>query len=203
MPVPTSIDDLSTTAGSNSPSGADSPGDGDNYIRALSAFIATLRDKLDGTSDTGIVKNATFSGTMAGAASWAGLQTFAAGIEPTAPNGKVYGTTYSPTFTAVSNVALVLSSYDVRYTRINNIVSVSGQVVVVPITTTLTQLGISLPIASDFTANHQASGTCAYVTGPVVGDVVADATNNRAEIRFNAPASSAQAMSFHFSYQVL
>lgn len=44
MPVPTSIDDLSTTAGSNSPSGADSPGDGDNYIRALSAFIAQLRD---------------------------------------------------------------------------------------------------------------------------------------------------------------
>lgn len=80
MPVPTSIDDLSTTAGSNSPSGADSPGDGDNYIRALSAFTAQLRDKLDGTSDTGIIKNATFSGTMVGAASWAALQTFAAGV---------------------------------------------------------------------------------------------------------------------------
>lgn len=53
MPVPTSIDDLSTTAGSNSPSGADSPGDGDNYIRSLSAFIAQLRD---GTATVGGVK---------------------------------------------------------------------------------------------------------------------------------------------------
>lgn len=80
MPVPTSIDDLSTTAGSNSPSGSEGPGDGDNYIRAHGSFIATLRDKLDGTSDSGIIKNATFSGTMAGAASWSSLQTFAAGV---------------------------------------------------------------------------------------------------------------------------
>lgn len=66
MPVPSSIDDLSTTAGSNSPAGGETPKDGDNYIRALSAFIATLRDKLDGTSDTGTITNATFSGTTAG-----------------------------------------------------------------------------------------------------------------------------------------
>lgn len=41
MPVPTVITDLSTTAASNSPSGSDAilP-DLDNYIRALSAFIA-------------------------------------------------------------------------------------------------------------------------------------------------------------------
>lgn len=66
MPVPSSIDDLSTTAGSNSPSGSETPTEGDNYIRTLSAFIATLRDKLDGTSDTGTIKNATFSGTTSG-----------------------------------------------------------------------------------------------------------------------------------------
>lgn len=81
MPVPSSINDLSTTAGSNSPGGGESPTDGDNYIRTHGAFIATLRDKLNGTSDTGTVKNATFSGTMAGAASWAGVQTFAAGLK--------------------------------------------------------------------------------------------------------------------------
>ena len=39
MPIPTSITDLSTTAASNSPAGSDSPTDGDNFIRALSAFI--------------------------------------------------------------------------------------------------------------------------------------------------------------------
>lgn len=81
MPVPSSINDLSTTAGSNSPGGSETPGDGDNYLRAHAAFIASLRDKLNGTSDTGTVKSATFSGTMAGAASWSALQTFAVGIK--------------------------------------------------------------------------------------------------------------------------
>ena len=50
MPVPSSINDLSTTAASNSPGGGETPADGDNYIRALSAFIAQLRDLLNGTS---------------------------------------------------------------------------------------------------------------------------------------------------------
>lgn len=66
MPIPSSITDLSTTASSNSPSGSDSPGDGDDFIRALSAFVAQLRDKLNGTSATGTVKQATFDGTASG-----------------------------------------------------------------------------------------------------------------------------------------
>ena len=45
MPVPASINDLSTTAGSNSPGGGENPfPDLDNHIRALASFIAVLRD---------------------------------------------------------------------------------------------------------------------------------------------------------------
>jgi C1q domain len=45
MPVPSVITDLSTTAGSNSPAGTDSIGTNmDDYVRALSAFIAQVRD---------------------------------------------------------------------------------------------------------------------------------------------------------------
>ena len=45
MPVPASINDLSTTAASNSPGGGENPfPDLDNYIRAHASFIATLRD---------------------------------------------------------------------------------------------------------------------------------------------------------------
>lgn len=66
MPVPASINDLSTVAGSNSPGGGETPVEGDNHIRALASFIATLRDKLNGTSDTGTIKNAVFSGTQTG-----------------------------------------------------------------------------------------------------------------------------------------
>jgi hypothetical protein len=45
MPVPAAVTDLSTTAGSNSPAGSESPGDGDNYIRSLSSFIRGLYDR--------------------------------------------------------------------------------------------------------------------------------------------------------------
>jgi hypothetical protein len=45
MAVPTSIDDLSATAGSNGPDGAtDLPSAYDDYIRALSSFTRQLRD---------------------------------------------------------------------------------------------------------------------------------------------------------------
>ena len=45
MPVPASINDLSTTAGNNSPAGSESPTTTDDYLRAHAAFIAALRDE--------------------------------------------------------------------------------------------------------------------------------------------------------------
>lgn len=44
MPVPASINDLSTTPGSNSPPGSESPATIDDYLRTHAAFIAQLRD---------------------------------------------------------------------------------------------------------------------------------------------------------------
>lgn len=44
MPVPSSINDLSPVAGSNSPAGSESPGLIDDYLRAISSFIAQMRD---------------------------------------------------------------------------------------------------------------------------------------------------------------
>lgn len=52
MPVPASINDLSTTAGSNSPPGSESPATLDDYLRAHAAFIAQLRDSGNTTSAT-------------------------------------------------------------------------------------------------------------------------------------------------------
>lgn len=44
MPVPSSITDLSQTAGSNYPSGGESPITTDDYLRSHASFIAMLRD---------------------------------------------------------------------------------------------------------------------------------------------------------------
>lgn len=48
MPVPASINDLSTTAASNSPAGTESPATLDDYQRAHASFIAQLRDGVNG-----------------------------------------------------------------------------------------------------------------------------------------------------------
>lgn len=59
MPVPSVIGDLSTTAASNSPAGSDSVfPDLDNFIRALSAFIAQLNANKAGLASP------TFTGTV-------------------------------------------------------------------------------------------------------------------------------------------
>jgi len=44
MPIPASINDLSTTAGSNSPAGSESPSLIDDYLRTYASYIAQLRD---------------------------------------------------------------------------------------------------------------------------------------------------------------
>ena len=66
MPVPSTINDLSTTAGSNYPQGTDTPTTGDDVIRALSSFIASLRDLTNGTTSGPTLKDAVFTGTPTG-----------------------------------------------------------------------------------------------------------------------------------------
>ncbi|MGL6246201.1 hypothetical protein [Pseudomonas sp.] len=44
MPIPSSINDLSTAAGSNSPAGSESPSLIDDYLRTYASYIALLRD---------------------------------------------------------------------------------------------------------------------------------------------------------------
>lgn len=45
MPVPSSINDLSTTPGTNSPAGSESPALIDDYLRFLASCVAILRDR--------------------------------------------------------------------------------------------------------------------------------------------------------------
>lgn len=54
MPIPSSISDLSPTAGSNSPAGSDPPTEGDNHIRALAAIV---RQVYDAQADTTSASN--------------------------------------------------------------------------------------------------------------------------------------------------
>lgn len=73
MPVPTSISELSTTPGSNSPSGSDSPSVLDDHQRTAYAFIKTLSDEKAAIADAVLLTGAqtvagvkTFSSTIVG-----------------------------------------------------------------------------------------------------------------------------------------
>lgn len=67
MPVPATINDLSTTAGSNYPAGTESPTVIDDYFRSHASFIAQLRDGKVATSGNETIAGIkTFSSTIVG-----------------------------------------------------------------------------------------------------------------------------------------
>lgn len=110
--------------------------------------------------------------------------------------------TYTPTLTNVANVA-ASTAYSCQYSRVGTVVTVSGEVDIDPTTTlTLTQLGISLPIASNLTATNELGGTSADDLN-TAARVAGDATNNRAEIRMTPVDVTNRRFSFTFTYRVL
>jgi hypothetical protein len=61
MPVPSSITDLSQTAGSNSPASSESPITADDYLRSNASFIAQHRDGQGFTAEVDLASAATCS----------------------------------------------------------------------------------------------------------------------------------------------
>lgn len=110
---------------------------------------------------------------------------------------------YTPTLTNVANISSSTAAV-LRVLRVGDVVLVSGKVTVDPAAAgVLTRLGISLPVASEFTDAGDCAGV-AMVTA-ILGDtagIIADATNNRAEISWVATQPESQAMSLLFQYVV-
>jgi len=116
----------------------------------------------------------------------------------------VVASTYTPTLTNVANLD-ASTAYPCQYIRIGSVVTVSGKVDIDPTTTaTLTQLGISLPVASNIGAQEDCAGV-AFASG-IAGQGAAirgDAANNRAELAYIAIDVTNQPMYFQFSYEVI
>jgi len=125
----------------------------------------------------------------------------------TAPG--VVSNTYTPTLTNVSNVASS-SLVGAMYIRIGSFVLVSGQFSMTATTTgtTNTLLGISLPVSSALAAAANLSGG---VTGPDGGSaghsdstyILADTTNDRAQVSWPGVRTATQGFTFWFMYQVI
>lgn len=112
--------------------------------------------------------------------------------------------TYTPTLTNVANLS-ASTAYQCQYTRVGNVVSVSGRVDIDPAApTTSTQLGISLPVASNLGATEDCAGV-AFSPGIAAqgAAILGDATNNRAQLEYIAADITNQPMYFQFQYEII
>lgn len=110
---------------------------------------------------------------------------------------------YTPTLTNVANVAASAAN-ECQWSRIGNIVTVGGSITVDPTTASvLTEVGISLPVASAFTASDQLGGVSACGGAARSGQILADAANDRAQFLFTPVDVANRTQAFTFSYRVL
>ncbi len=110
---------------------------------------------------------------------------------------------YTPGLTNAVNVA-ASTAYSCQYLRVGTVVTVSGQVDVDPTGIGDTQLGIALPIASNFANANECGGAAAApgIAGESAG-IIGDAANNRATLRWTAVDVTNQAFAFTFTYRIL
>ena len=120
--------------------------------------------------------------------------------------GDVFGLSYgkyTPTLTNVANLD-GSTAYECQYMRIGSVVQVSGKVDINPTATAATQLGISLPFASNIGAAEDCAGVAsASLVTDNPAAIIGDATNNRAELNYVAVSVANHAMYFSFMYEIL
>lgn len=113
---------------------------------------------------------------------------------------------YTPTLTAGANVASQ-AAFACYYLRINNIVNVGCTINVDPTAAapTATQLGVSLPIASNFTTVSDLAGACSTNSGTTVaeaGGMFADTTNDRVDLSWMTYNSALHTLHCNFTYVI-
>lgn len=110
---------------------------------------------------------------------------------------------YTPTLTNVANLD-GSTAFECQYLRVGSVVTVSGKVSVNPTAGASTQLGISLPVASNLGAAEDCSGS-AFASG-IAGQgaaILGDAANNRAQMQWIAVDTTDQPMFFTFQYSII
>lgn len=135
-----------------------------------------------------------------------------AGSNTGTANQYILSGTYTPTLTNTTNVASssFTNSPPAKWTRVGNVVTVSGHVSVQATSgaAALTALGISVPIASNFAIFEDLSGTASdgnqsAGTANSSAGLQADVANDRATLYYRANNTNTSIFAFIFSYTVL
>lgn len=110
--------------------------------------------------------------------------------------------TYTPTITNQTNID-ASSSTVFQWTRIGNVVTVSGLVTIDPTAVASTSFDLSLPIASNFTNIQNAGGSAVALDFQGHFGAFADVANDRVEFRGQPQSAATQFLSVHFTYLIL
>jgi hypothetical protein len=148
------------------------------------------------------VGNQTITGTLSASGK---ITATTAGIDvATSALGNCYSSTYTPSVGDSANIS-AMTAYACQYTRVGNVVTVSGRVDIDPVAAaTYTSFWINFPVASNLASGFQCAGTCSPATASAGNfGVFGDATNDRAQVDGVTASTSNQALYFIFSYQVI
>lgn len=111
--------------------------------------------------------------------------------------------TYTPTLTNVANVA-ASTAYAAQWLRLGSTVTVSGKVDIDPTATTATTLALSLPVASNLSAEEQCAGTAANGTlAAQSAAILGDPVNDLALLSFDATNTANRSWFYTFTYRVI
>ena len=110
---------------------------------------------------------------------------------------------WSPTLTNETNITTSTLAGSGHWMRVGDVVVAGCSIEITPTATGLIEMGISLPVASDFTDSRYAVGSVAAATGAIVGALQSDGTNDRLKLRGNASTTTTAVIPFNFSYRVL
>lgn len=118
-------------------------------------------------------------------------------------NAPVYSGTYTPVITAVQNVTSP-SGYDCQYSRVGNVVTVSGMFSVSPVSVnTNTRVSIELPIPCNFSAAESCGGSLFGIGTPGVGgSIAASPSLDKAVGQWWPPSTGVTDYVFHFTYLI-
>lgn len=112
--------------------------------------------------------------------------------------------TYTPTLTAVANVASS-TSYVTQYMRVGDVVTVSGHIQITPTAAnTDTRIRMALPIASNL-GSQGVGGAGACLSTGLFGEpigVTSDITNDEADFRCRPTTTGARTYGFSFTYRI-
>lgn len=165
-------------------------------VAVTGATSATTRLTVDSNGDVFLT-----GGRLYGTA----IHNHASGLAGTT-NEYIGSGTYTPTLTNVANVSGTTSAV-AQWMRVGNVVTVSGRIAIATTAAaaTLTQLRISLPIASATTTTTQIAGTASRRNAAAVdsGQIESDTVNDAALLSFFSSATASAGTSFQFTYLVV